>query len=224
MFKGLGYEYAGRNYDNPVSYKHFEIGTPAVPNTGTDGPCVGCHMFRSSGPASHLFEAVSKTGSVVTDVSSEVCVNCHPGSSTTLADSLVDPERLKFTYALNIFSSLTNTTNTVHPALTSSTTSWLAPGDVDLTGNTTGKNNLGAYFNFASLNGNEMGAYIHNSKYTKRLIYDSIDWLDDGELNYSVGTTLSAFCSSAAATPNCATGMNYLLPNGVRAGASSERP
>jgi Cytochrome c554 and c-prime len=223
MFKGLGYEYVGRNYDNPSSYKHFEIGTPAVPNTGTNGPCVGCHMFRSDAAANHLFEAVSKVSGTVTGVSAEVCFNCHEGSSTSLA-AVVDAERLAFTYALNIFSSLTNTANAVHPILTSSTTNWLAPGDADSTGNTTGKNNLGAYFNFSSLNGNEMGAYVHNSKYTKRLIYDSIDWLDDGVLNNSVGTTLSAFCSSAAATPNCATGMTYLLPNGVRAGASSERP
>lgn len=223
MFKGLGYEYAGRDYDNPSSYKHFKIGTPAVPNTGTNGPCVGCHMFRSNGPASHLFETVSKTGSTITDVSSEVCVNCHAGSSTSLA-ALVDAERLDFTYALSIFSALTNTANPVHPVLKSSTIDWRAPGDTDVTGNTTGKNNLGAYFNFASLNGNEMGAYVHNSRYTKRLIYDSLDWLDDGVLNNSVGTTLSAFCSSGAATANCAAGMTYLLPNGVRPGAPSERP
>jgi hypothetical protein len=229
MFKGLGYEYAGRDYDNPSSYKHFLIGTPAVPNTGTNGPCVGCHMFRSNGPASHLFETVSKTGSTITDVSSEVCVNCHPGSSTSLAASLVEPERENFTYALSIFSALTKTANdiytgnpsTVHPALTSSTTDWRSPGDPANTGNS--KNNLGAYFNFASLNGNEMGAYVHNSKYTKRLIYDSLDWLDDGMLNNSVGQTLSLFCSSGAATANCAAGMTYLLPNGVT-GTPSERP
>lgn len=221
MFKGLGYEYAGRNYANASTYKHFVIGTPAVPNTGTNGPCVGCHMFRSSGPASHLFEAVSKTGSTVVSVSSEVCFNCHEGSSTSLA-AVVDAERLAFTYALAVLKTQVTTTNAIHPAMTSSTTNWLASGDTDTSGNTTGKNNLGAYFNFTSLNGNEMGAYIHNSKYTKRLIYDAIDWLDDGMLNYSAGTTLQVLCSTA--TPTCATGMNYILPNGVLNGDPAERP
>jgi hypothetical protein len=221
MFKGLGYEYAGRSYENPASYRHFEIGTAAVPNTGTNGPCVGCHMFRSGEPASHLFTAVSKSGSTVTAVSSEVCFNCHAGSSASLA-AVVDGERLAFTYALAVFNGQLTTAIASHPSLTSGTTNWLAPGDTDLTGNTTGKNNLGAYFNYASLNGNEMGAYIHNSKYTKRLIYDSIDWLDDGMLNYSVGQTLAIVCSTA--TPTCATAMTYILPNGVRPFASSERP
>ncbi len=221
MFRGIGYQYADRSYENPAAYRHFQIGTAAVPNTGMDGPCVGCHMFRSSGPANHLFSCVSKSGTTVVSVSSEVCFNCHAGSSTSLA-SVVDAERLAYTYALGIFQVQVTTANAFHPAMTSSTTSWLAPGDTDISGNTTGKSNLGAYFNFASLNGNEMGAYVHNSTYTKRLIYDSIDWLDDGVLNYSVGSTLQTFCSTATTT--CTTGMNYLLPNGVAPGAASERP
>ncbi len=227
MFRGLGYQYGGRSYENPATYRHFQIGTASVPNTGTNGPCVGCHMFRSSGPASHLFTCVSKSADAVVSVSSEVCFNCHAGSTTSLA-AVVDAERLAYTYALGIFRVQVNTANAFHPGMTSSTTNWLAPGDTDIpgdtdvSGNTTGKNNLGAYFNFASLNGNEMGAYVHNSTYTKRLIYDSIDWLDDGVLNYSVGTTLQTFCSTQTTT--CTTGMNYLLPNGVASGAVSERP
>jgi len=164
---------------------------------------------------------VSKSGSTVTAVSSEVCFNCHAGSSSALA-AVVDAERLAFTYALAVFNGQLTTASAFHPILQSSTTNWLAPGDADLTGHATGKNNLGAYFNYASLNGNEMGAYLHNSIYAKRLIYDSIDWLDDGMLNFSVGDTLATFCSTA--TPTCATAMTYLLPNGVKPSAPSERP
>ncbi|MHB8846536.1 MAG: hypothetical protein ACYC7L_17515 [Nitrospirota bacterium] len=224
MFRALGYTYDGRDYSDPASYKHNQIGTPAAPNTGSGGPCMGCHMFRSGQPASHLFSAVGRSGDAVISISSEVCFNCHAGSSSALA-AVVEDERLAFTYALGIFNSQLTTTNAVHGDLISNattTSSWLSPGDTDLSGNTTAKNSLGALFNYNSLYGNEMAAFIHNSKYAKRLLYDSIDWLDDNLLNYSVGTTLDTLCSSATTT--CATGMNYLLPNGVRPGASSERP
>jgi hypothetical protein len=105
--------------------------------------------------------------------------------------------------------------------LTSTKTNWLSAGDTDATGNTTGKNNLGALFNTNSLS-NDGGAYVHNSKYVKKLLYDSIDWADDNQLNYSTGTTLSTSCTISAA--NCANARTYLLPNGVRPGAPAERP
>ena len=41
----------------------------------------------------------------------------------------------------------------------------------------TGEANMGAAFNYTLLS-HEPGAYVHNSKYTKRLIFDSIDALD----------------------------------------------
>ncbi len=49
---------------------------------------------------------------------------------------------------------------------------------------------MGAAFNFNLLE-HDPGAYAHNRIYTKRLIYDSIDWVDDGIMNYSVGATLT---------------------------------
>ena len=94
----------------------------------------------------------------------------------------------------------------------------LSPGDTDTTGNTTGKNNMGAAFNRSFLM-NEPGAYVHNSKYAKRLIYDSIDWVDDNELNYSVGKHALCRSGPAAACPAVHGAMTYLLPNGVRPGA-----
>lgn len=55
----------------------------------------------------------------------------------------------------------------------------------------TGSNNMGAAFNY-NLLFHDFGAFGHNRYYTRRLIYDSIDWLDDNLLNYSVGATLNA--------------------------------
>ncbi len=222
MFKAIGYEYANRVYTNPSSYEHDRIGTAAVPNTGTSGPCIGCHMFQPGQSASHLMTAVGKTGQVISSVSSEVCFNCHQNSSAGLA-AIADNERLAYAAgksALTYFLGpqlLTGVTTTFQVT----TTDWRTPGDLDSTGNTTGKNNLGAFFNSRYLNF-ERGGYIHNSTYVKRLIYDSIDWLDDNKMNYSVGTSLNAV--DGVANTWKALAMTYLLPNGVRSGAPSERP
>jgi hypothetical protein len=76
----------------------------------------------------------------------------------------------------------------------------------------------------------EPGAYVHNSKYVKRLIYDSIDWLDDNKLNYSAGTTISNMAAAltadgdGTAAADVAAAMEYLLPNGVLNGVAAERP
>jgi len=41
----------------------------------------------------------------------------------------------------------------------------------------------GAQQNYRYLSGEEEGAYAHNNNYAKLLIFDSIDWLDDGEFD-----------------------------------------
>jgi hypothetical protein len=44
---------------------------------------------------------------------------------------------------------------------------------------------MGAVYNFYMLY-YDPGAFAHNRRYAKRLIFDSMDWLDDGKLNKSV--------------------------------------
>jgi len=224
MFRTIGYEYSGRSYENPSSYKHDKVGTSAVPNTGTGGPCVGCHMYRASGGSNHLLAAVSKTASAITNVSSEVCFVCHANTSTTLAKA-ADDERLAYGFAKNAFNDYLGPqlATGVTTTFATTTTNWLTPGDTDTTGNITGRNNLGALFNSRYLS-SERGAYIHNSKYVKRLIYDSIDWLDDNQMNYTVGSSLTSACTPSPPPSWCTGAKTYLLPNGVRTGASAERP
>jgi hypothetical protein len=86
----------------------------------------------------------------------------------------------------------------------------------------TGQNNMGAAFNFNLLE-HDPGAYAHNRMYVKRLIYDSIDWVDDSVMNYSVGDTLYAECAVGSPLAWCAEAITYLLPNGVL-GIEAERP
>jgi hypothetical protein len=61
--------------------------------------------------------------------------------------------------------------------------------------NSVGKNNMGAAFNFNLLH-HEPGGYAHNRYYTKRLIFDSIDWLDNSIMNSSID--LTGFSNAAA--------------------------
>jgi len=108
---------------------------------------------------------------------------------------------------------------------------WLTPAapapftvpDGDTSGAVSGRNNMGAAFNAFLLDG-EPAAYVHNRYYTKRLIYDSIDWIDDNEMNYSTGSTLNAICSSGSVPAWCAGAMTYLLPNSVIPNSPAERP
>jgi hypothetical protein len=207
IFKGTAYEYPGRSYVNPTSYKHDDVGTPLAPNTGTNGPCVGCHMYRPDSFANHRFLPVGKDASGnVTSVSSSVCFICHAASATEFA-LIVEEEKKAFDFAVSALQGRLAANGYVYLGVYPyfATVKWLSPGDTDATGNTTGKNNLGSAFNF-NLFRTDPGAYVHNSKYAKRIIYDAIDWLDDNAMNYSTGLTLQ----SNPTTTNAAA-MKYLL-------------
>ena len=54
-----------------------------------------------------------------------------------------------------------------------------------------GKKMMGACFNI-NLLAKEPAAYVHARSYVRRLIYDSIDFLDDGTMNLSVSATALA--------------------------------
>ena len=87
----------------------------------------------------------------------------------------------------------------------------------------TGMNNMGAAFNYNVLE-HDPGGVAHNRRYTRRLIYDSIDWLDDGNLNYSVSATLAALNPSVSVYKDSAT--SYLINAGtgnVNLGTAAER-
>ncbi len=270
VFTTTGYEFEGRPYNNLSEYRHDKIGTAATQqlapyvNTGSNGPCIGCHMSRPNKNGNHLFLPVSRSTTTygeVTGIASEVCLNCH-GPSNTLILDLVREQKAQFAGALEAlkdqiesnlkiyffpYSPYWYTTPTYADPKTACTDNvpvknWLtggtqaAPsgtydpvtgGGCTYTGNNdgapgTGKNNMGAAFNFNLLE-HDPGAYVHNRMYVKRLIYDSIDWADDGIMNYSVGTTLTELCAGGSPPAYCAESITYLLPNGVL-GIEAERP
>ncbi len=271
VFTVTGYEFPGRPYNNIPEYLHDKIGTaateelPPYVNTGSNGPCIGCHMSRPNKNGNHLFLPVSRSATSIgqiTGITSEVCFSCH-GPSTTLILDLVKEQKAQFVESIEalkdqledraiffapyspyffigpgfdpLYSEATatphcqpsnvsvknwqtnGTSSFAYTSGSSCTSAVLVAGDPG-----TGQNNMGAAFNFNLLE-HDPGAYVHNRMYTKRLIYDSIDWLDDNDMNYSVGATLTAECSVALPPVYCAEATTYLLPNGVL-GIEAERP
>ena len=263
VFTVTGYEFIGRLYNNIDEYLHDKIGTPAAPHTGSNGPCIGCHMSRPNKNGNHLFLPVSRsmtTIGLVTGIASEVCIKCHTTSLTDILN-MVNEEKQQYLGALEALKGqlasrgyyffpyspyffIANTYNTSYVEAgacnqnlpiknwqtggTTATFTWNAKKfSCDSTAGTpgaagTGKNNIGAAFNFNLLE-HDPGAYVHNRMYVKRLIYDSIDWLDDGVMNFSVGTTLNAL---PPATLYKTEAMTYLLPGGNPLGIDieAERP
>jgi len=220
VFTVTGYEYALQDYSNPARpaypfrYEHDKIGLdPAIaPGTGTDkGPCVGCHM---SAAERHIFLPVRKDpGGVITAITCPACANCHSGAYS-LTPAILEAEKGYFNVALEALKAelATRGYNFISDSPYFTNRNWLSPGDVDTTGNTSGKNNMGAAFNY-NLLVHDPGAFAHNRYYVKRLIYDSIDWLDDNILNGSVAAAINSL--GALTAQQRADALSY-LNNGVR--------
>jgi hypothetical protein len=324
IFTATGYTFGNGNYANIAAYRHDQIGSSGAPNTGSNGPCIGCHMSRPNNNGNHIFLPVSRVMNAttkkvtITGITSEVCFNCH-GPNDILMLDLVQEQKEQFGeslealkaqlekrgyyfadanpyfYKLRTNSGLVSVTTGSTLVTNVTASSWIASGvtgttqpnsiqdrfrvnddgayyavesvvdgstlilqapytgptntgasytiigaavkkwlttagpapftlpDTDTTGAVSGKNNMGAAFDFNLLE-HDPGAFAHNRYYVKRLIYDAIDWLDDNQLNFSVGTTLSAVCTGPTPPTYCVRAMTYLLPNGVINGVAAERP
>ncbi len=188
LFNIVGYEYVGASYADKPWFAHNDIGVGTTTGIGTEGPCIGCHLSSSE---NHLLLPLAVDGSgIISAITSTACGQCHAGPFALTASGLQE-EKEGFENALTALeASLTASGFTFlggFPYFTE--TDWTTPGDA------TGKATMGAAFNLVLLNG-EPGAWVHNSYYARRLIFDSVDWLDDNLLNGSVD--LSLFPEAAA--------------------------
>jgi len=68
----------------------------------------------------------------------------------------------------------------------------------DALGNFTIEDNAYGAFQNGKLNGDEPCGYVHNPTYTKRVIFDSIDWMDNGKLDGTITVDAVAFPKAAA--------------------------
>lgn len=239
LFRTTGYEYAGLDYSNVPYFEHDQIGmtdsegVPLHEGTGDKGPCVGCHM---EGEKSHFFEPVETSPAGTVTLTTDVCANCHSGQYAITGADLED-EHEEYSDALEALEKIIEVygstrfcpddypyfypVSQVQSDCSDASYSKRRTNWVDLDGDTTpdgnGKDNMGAAFNLNLLY-HDPGGYAHNRYYVKRLIYDSIDWIDDFTLDDSTQATLNGL----PADPYKAGACEYLL--GDDTCASGSRP
>jgi hypothetical protein len=225
VFAKSGYTFTGRDYSIPAGDLHVLIGTGTTGNanvdTYTNGPCVACHFDSNDG--SHTLSPFTEyaPGDVALN---PVCVSCHStrgagsnaevawyGTAATAATLQGTTHNARYQAALealkvqlaakgfNYYDGRHYTIPIVNPA-----TDAVSGNRVTNWGNA---GNAGAAFNYNLLI-HEPGGVAHNRRYTRRLMYDAIDWLDNGALDFSVAATLNALDD---ATTYKASAISYLL-------------
>lgn len=210
VFAKSGYTYETRDYSIPAGDQHDKIGFgaavgnanfDAVTGNYTGGPCITCHFGSNDGP--HTLSPVTQYTTTDTALN-PVCVNCHTtrgagsnaaiawlGDDATAATLQGTTHKARYQAAIEALKVLlaangyTYTTNYPYFA----TTNWTVGVS------TNGKHNMGAAYNF-NLLAHDPGGVAHNRRYTRRLIYDSIDHLDNGALDYSVSGYLETVNTS----------------------------
>lgn len=192
LFRTIGYEYNGRDYSNVAYFEHDKIGSDDAAGTGSNGPCAGCHMRTEE---SHTFHPLKRDdNNLITEITAnaQTCSVCHKGEFVLTVQELNELDE-GYEASLEIIKSQLAEKKgiyygTAYPYFFT-TSDPAQQNTANAYKNWPDKNTLGAAFNLNMLL-NMPAAYVHNSFYTKRLIYDSIDWIDDGVLNDSVVDTL----------------------------------
>ncbi|MDD5107376.1 MAG: hypothetical protein PHC49_17390 [Desulfuromonadaceae bacterium] len=226
IFQKSGYEFSGRAYPwgqslpGSLPYQHSSVGMDNLNGTGTGGPCVTCHLK----PGRHTFLPIERSENSdiwlrqATSITSQECAKCHNGTDAGIitAESL-NRSKSDFYAALSVLKAGLEAKNmyyrsgSIFFAATGNTrvTNWTG----GLTAPASGPDVMGAAFNYVLLN-YDFGAYAHNVFYAKRLLYDSIDLIDDGMLNFSTCATIGMDNSAA---------FGYLCSDNIT-GNISERP
>jgi predicted CxxxxCH...CXXCH cytochrome family protein len=170
-----GYRFSGTNYAFYSSNTHRTVGMADNQGTGSDGPCVACHM---TAPQKHLFRPVSTASNgAIAKITATSCAACH---GTSLDDTiLINSRQQYYDNALAVLKTSLDSrgfsfsANYPYFAKTDWTT-FHNPADT-----------MGAAFNYVLLL-KEPGAYAHNPAYAKQLLLDSIDYLHNGSVTGSI--------------------------------------
>jgi hypothetical protein len=194
-----------------VTSTHRKLGTPLIVgdhgitagNYDANGPCVTCHLnANTTNAATNMNRTTSHTLEINQNTYTQVCINCHTFEAGTaiaadgsnFATVFLDPNAAGFQNSLSLaVAVLKNQQGIVYnpakyPYFFEVTT---GKAVVDWTrgkGQAYGMKVLGACFNINLLS-KEPAAYAHARSYSRRLVYDTIDFLDDGVNNLSVSNT-----------------------------------
>jgi len=192
IFKKTGYEFATLDYTNSAAYEHDLIGQ-ASPETGTHGPCASCHMQDDSatGKANHLytpFKIDATTGAPIDDTPGDLCTICHNGVEEPLwTPTLFAAKADGFAEAITALTDVL-ATNGVYYDSTQYPYFYTDAGFTTQKASWASEQLLGAAFNLNLMN-REPGAFAHNSDYARRLLFDAIDWMDNGVLDGTIDLT-----------------------------------
>jgi Cytochrome c554 and c-prime len=187
---------------------HRKLGTTAIRgdshnpaffvagNLDSNGPCVTCHLKGYKNTPSPRFGA-GHTLAIDQSAWDDVCTNCHATEGLNLVEETEGEYQDAIKYAIQLL-------QTKLPIeYDSSTYPYFYKAGLPHTSANAYKNwsnggskmqglrNEGAAFNINLLS-REPFAYVHARTYTRRLLYDTIDYLDDGIVNMSVSATLQA--------------------------------
>ncbi len=190
----IGFEYPGQSYANPSFFEHDKIGL------NKEGPCASCHMAPATyGKPSHTFSPVTtdSTGTITAINNQALCDTCHaPGGQFAMTPAVLEEESSGYEQGSTILNNWVGNVgavggvtyqNYLNLAITSSnaTNATLVP-----------VNAYGAFQN-GQFFANEPCAYVHNRFYIKRLIFDGIDWMDNGNLDGTITIDATTYPEAA---------------------------
>jgi hypothetical protein len=183
-----GYEYAGQDYTGAPTHASIDIGSTGY------GPCVNCHMGGSTEAAAsqkdHTFEATEHDGSDnITTIFHLTTCNTAACHISGMSVSVLEGKKDGFADAKAVLAALMNNSVTNYLGLNISTTS-------NNNYRTVAVNAYGALMNQLYFT-EDPCAYVHNSRYSRRLLFDSIDWMQDGDLDGTID--ISGFATGATA-------------------------
>jgi formate-dependent nitrite reductase cytochrome c552 subunit len=208
-----------------TSSTHRKFGTPLIHGDShkpsffvggvmdQNGPCVTCHL--------NAFGLTKRFGSghslkIDANAYNQVCTNCHtsengvPLNADNFRANFIEPQSEAFQDALLLFRRVLLTRYQISADVSAHfydealplvngkkqpVTDWTRGGRVD------GRKLMGACFNLYLLT-RDHGAFAHARTYSRRLVYDSIDFLDDGTMNLSTGATAIAESASGTSSTN----------------------
>lgn len=169
IFSLSPYEFNGREYAD------FN------PHKSIDGLCVACHMSNSD----HTFEVLDENG--VPKAYDNLCKNCH-GNKDSLV-KVIEEEKAGYEATLDYIEQLLADKGiyydiTAYPYFYPSPNPQDGRGPPNAFTDWPDKETLGSAYNL-NLFRHEPGAYAHNPTYVKQILYDTIDFLDNGALDNS---------------------------------------
>lgn len=236
-----------------LSSTHRKLGTTAIngdshnPSVFTpgkfdsNGPCVTCHMQATGQPT----RQTSHTWAINMNAANEVCINCHGTEVDTQEhlNTFLEEQAIPFQNALMVAKTLLLNKYSIKydeatfpyfydlakdPSGKTAVTDWTRSGVLS---QADAKKLMGACFNVNILI-REPAAYVHARTYARRLLYDTIDFLDDKTINLSTTATARALFPAlyvkgpTANDPSTTESFKYLASYNRTTGAwnTPERP